>query len=244
MSDKCSQIEASKILGISRQNINNLIRRGKIQKYDKKEVSLDEIRNYIDKAPELNKEKKAIIRLELTKQKHYEAWNLKNITTDEFTNFIIDKFFIFFSTYSNDEIIEKLSTISWLIYYYQHSYESILAKKIRQKNSYKRKTDMKIIKDATDEILNLLDDCFNEKSKQAKLISAIKDLQKNPYDYIYLPEYFQDVKIKKINLAENLKLTTLPKKSRLNSKDEKNPHFYKIDKILEALPFENTNLSK
>lgn len=244
MSDKCSQTEASKILGISKQSINNLIRRGKIHRYDNKAVSLDEIKDYINKTPELKKEKKAIIKLELTKQKHYEAWNLKNITTDDFTDFIIDKFFIFFSTYSDDEIIEKLSTISWLIYYYQHSYESIPAKKIKQKNNYKIGADTKTIKDATDEILKLLDDCFNKKSKQAKLITAIKDLQKNPYDYIYLPKDLQDIRITKINLAENLKLTILPKNSRLKRKNEKNPHFNKIDKILEALPFENINLSK
>ena len=90
----------------------------------------------------------------------------------------------------------------------------------------------------------MLDDCFNKKSKQAKLITAIKDLQKNPYDYIYLPKDLQDIRITKINLAENLKLTILPKNSRLKRKNEKNPHFNKIDKILEALPFENINLSK
>ncbi|MDQ1341014.1 MAG: hypothetical protein QG567_2172 [Campylobacterota bacterium] len=244
MSDKCSQIEASKILGISKQYINNLIGRGKIQRYDNKEVSLDEIKNFIYKAPRLTKEEKAIIRLELTKQKHYEAWNLKNITANKFTDFIIDKFFIFFSTYSNDEIIKKLSTISGLIYYYQYSYESKPAKKIMDKNSNKIRTDKKTIKDATDKLLNLLDDRFNEKSKQAKLITAIKDLQKNPYDYIYLPKDLQDIRITKITLAENLKLITLPKNSRLKRKNEKNPHFNKIDKILEALPFENTNLSK
>jgi len=109
-------------------------------------------------------------------------WQLKDVTKDEFIDFIMGEFGQCLEKLTNQMQAQNvINAIRSYIYYYQYGYENKLLERIKRKNVRSKETIQKKVK----HVLELLqNENINSESDQYQLKTLLDDMYQNPYKYV------------------------------------------------------------